>query len=144
MAERIELTSGLREYELYFKDRDATVTIAFNPADTGMAVRLNEFESRVNEKLKGLTDIELDANGMPKDMSFIDNIKLINKSLSEELDRAFGNKISDKVFAFCDPLATIDGKYFVLQFIEQITPVMKRCIERENKALQKHIAGYRK
>lgn len=142
MAERIVLNSGLKEYEIYFEDRDESVTIAFNPSDTGLVVRFQELEDRVNKRLEGLTDIELDENGVPKDLGFVDNIKLVNIALGEELDRAFGNKISEKLFSKCDPLSTRNGEYFILQFIKQITPVVKKDIEKENRALQKHLQGY--
>lgn len=142
MAERIVLNTGLKEYEIYFEDRNESITIAFNPSDTGLVVRFQELEERVNKRLEGLTDIELDENGLPKDLSFVDNIKLVNSALGEELDRAFGNKISDKLFSKCDPLSTKGGEYFIVQFIKQITPVIKKDIEKENKSLQKHLKGY--
>lgn len=144
MAERIILDSGLKEYELYFKDRDKSVIISFNPHDTGLAVRFSQLEERVNKRLEGLTDIELDENGVPKDLSFIDNIKLVNEALAEELDYAFGNKISDKVFSMCDPLSSKSGEYFIIQFVKQITPVVEKDIKKENKAIQKHLRGYSK
>ena len=142
MAEKIVVNSGLKEYEIYFEDRDESVTIAFNPSDTGLVVRFQELEERVNKRLEGLTDVELDENGMPKDLSFVKNIKLVDTALSEELDRAFGNKISDKLFSKCSPLSTRNGEYFIVQFIKQITPVLKKDVEKENKALRKHLKGY--
>ena len=142
MAEKIVVNSGLKEYEIYFEDRNESVTIAFNPADTGLAVRFKDLEPRVNKRLEGLTDIELDADGNPKDLSFTKNIELVNEALSEELDWAFGNKISDKLFSKCDPLSSCNGEYFVVQFIRRMTPVIKADIERENKAIQKHMKGY--
>lgn len=142
MAERIVLNSGLKEYEIYFEDRDESITIAFNPSDTGLAVRFQELEDRVTKRLEGLADVELDEKGMPKDLSFIENIRLVDAALGEELDRAFGNKISEDLFSKCGPLATIGGEYFILQFIKQITPVIKKDIEKENTALKKHLKGY--
>lgn len=144
MVNKITLDTGLKTFEIEFKDRGVTAEIAFNPADPDLALRFSKFQKRVEEKLKGLTDIELNADGTPKDLSFVKNIEEINKIIYQELDLAFGNPISETLFQFCNPMATINGKYFVIQFMEAIAPVIKANVTAEKKKLDKHLSKYAK
>ena len=142
MTNKIVLDTNLKSYEVEFKDRGITTEIRFNPADPDLAVRFSELQDRVSEGLKDLSDIELDENGRAKDMSFVENIKKVDALIRGELDRAFGNEISEIVFQFCSPMASVNGKYFIVQFIEAVSPFIEKSIEDENKALKKHLAKY--
>lgn len=144
MANQITLSTGLQTFEIVFKDRGVTTEIKFNPADTGLATRFKEMQNRITDGLKGLTDIELDENGRAKDLSFVDNIEKIDKLICEEIDRAFGNEISEEVFRFCSPLAITGNEYFILQFIRAVSPVIEENIKSKNKTLNKHLAKYSK
>lgn len=144
MAERYNLNTGLKEFVLYFEDRDEEARIYFNPSDENLAVRFSEMQDRVNEKLKNLTDIELDENGMPKDLGFVENIKEIETLIRDEIDRAFGNKISDTVFKYCHPMAITKGDYFVVQFMKAISPAIEKINKETSKKMNKHLEKYRK
>ena len=142
MAKKIELSTKMETFEIEFKDRGITAEIQFNPADPDLAVRFEEMQKRIEEKLNSLTKIELDENGNAKDLAFVDNIKKVNSLLCDELDRAFGNKISDVVFQFCSPMAITGGEYFIVQFIKAISPVIEKSIKEKNKALNRHLQKY--
>ena len=64
----------------------------------------------------------------------------------EELNKAFDSDVSSVVFKYCSPFAIVDGSYFILNFLEAITPEIKRYIEKANKdaekKMQKHIGKY--
>lgn len=144
MGNKIILDTGLKTFEIEFKDRGFSTEIQFNPADTGLATRFKEMQNRISEGLKDLTDIELDEDGKAKDLSFVDNISKVDNLICDELDRAFGNKISDKIFCFCSPLAITGNEYFILQFIKAISPVIEENIKQKNRALNKHLSKYSK
>lgn len=144
MAEKIKLNSGLKTFEVEFEDRGVTTEISFNPSDPDLAVRFSKFQGNVEEKMKDLKDIELDANGMPKDLSFVENIKEINHIIYDEIDKAFGNPVSEKLFQFCNPMASINGKYFVVQVMEALSPVIKESATSERRKLEKHLNKYKR
>lgn len=142
MSEKIILNSGLKTIEIEFEDRNVTTEIKFNPADPDLALRFSKFQERVDKKISELEEIELNTDGTPKDLSYVKQIEDINDIIYSELDYAFGNKISAQLFQFCNPMASVGGKYFVVSFIEAITPVIQKCAIAEKNALQKHFAKY--
>ena len=144
MDGKIKLDAGIKTFEIEFVDRGVTAEIAFNPSDPDLAVRFSKFQENVDKKLKTLTDIELNEDGTAKDLSFVKNIEEINEVICRELDYALGNEISKTLFQFCNPMAPINGKYFIVQFMEAIAPVIRENIQGEKKALKKHLNKYAK
>ena len=68
--------------------------------------------------------------------------------LKEELDYAFGGSVSAIVFKHCSPFAIVGGEYFVVQYIQAITPEIEKHIKKANadveKRMAKHIDKYKK
>lgn len=143
----MKLSTGKVAFPIEFDNGDKD-TIYFNPSDPNLFIRFAEFESKIRDRLKEVEDFELTENGLPKNEELIENFKLINNIICEELDTAFGNKISDVVFKHCSPLAIVGGEYFIVQFVEALRPE----IEKQNKKAQaenqkktaKHTAKYKK
>lgn len=144
MAKKIILNTNMETVELDFVDRGVVAEIQFDPTDPNLAVRFGEMEERIKTEIQKLPEIELDGDGRPKDTGLIENIKEVNQIIYDEIDRVFGNKISQTVFQFCSPFSVSKGRYFIMQFIEAIAPLIKKSIEEENKALVKHLAKYTK
>lgn len=138
----IKLNTGLKSYDIYFEDRDEYTTVSFNPFDPDLIVRFNEFQTRCEKKLEDVKDIELDADGMPVDDSYVDSIKQTNKIIKDELDIAFGSKISANLFKYCNPMAIVNGDYFVINFIKAIAPILEEEAKAEQKRLAKHTEKY--
>ena len=67
MAEKITLNTNLKTVRLDFADRGATAEIQFDPTDPNLAVRFSEMEGRIKEEISKLPEVELDADGKPKD-----------------------------------------------------------------------------
>lgn len=126
MSEKIVLNSGLKTFEIEFEDRNVTTEIKFNPADPDLALRFSKFQERVDKKINELEGVELNADGTPKDLGYVKQIEDINGIIYSELDYAMGNQISLQLFQFCNPLASVNGKFFVLTFIEALTPIIQR------------------
>ena len=144
MGKKIILNTNLETVQIDFADRGVTAEIQFDPTDPNLAVRFGEMEERIKTEIDKLPTVEVDAEGKPKDLSFVETIKGINQIIYDEIDRVFGNEISQTVFQFCSPFSLSKGKYFVMQFIEAIAPLIRKSIDEENKALNKHLAKYRK
>lgn len=144
MGNKIVLETGLKTYDINFTDRGVTASISFNPADADLAVRFDDFKDRVMDQLKSFDDIELNANGEAKDLGFVEPLRKATQIIKDELDIAFGNAISNTIFQFCSPFALINGKYFVVQVMEAIAPIIRDGIKAESKKLEKHLGKYAK
>lgn len=144
MAKKIELSTKMETFEIEFKDRNTSVEISFNASDPELAVRFDDMRKRIGKKLNNITNIELDEKGNPHKLDEVDIIRKLNKCISDEIDFAFGNKISDKLFQFCSPMAITGNELFVEQFIKAITPVIKETVMKNNRELDKHLAKYTK
>lgn len=142
----ITLNTGREAFDIILDngEEQETVTIYFNPNDPDLSIRMRDFQKKVDERSKDIEDVELDENGKPTDVSAIDNFEKIQKILFEELDKAFNSKISDKIFRQCSPFAITGGTYFVLQFIESITPEIEKRRKKANDRVQKTIDKYKK
>ena len=141
MNNTINLSTGLKTYNLVFSDRDNdTVQISFNPKDVGMLERIKNSENVIIDTVKSAPE-NLEEGS--------ETAKLLRKALSDQLDYIFGYPISDKVFKHCHPLTPDDsGKYFIEKFFDAVTPVIKRDIAAANKAsrarISKHTSKYKK
>ena len=143
----MKLSTGKVAFPIEFDNGDKQ-TIYFNPSDPDLMIRMETVGEKVQEKIKAIEDVELNHEGNPTQISQIEAFEKMQNILKEELDYAFGSAVSEVVFKHCSPFAIIDGKYFVVQFIEAITPEIVKHIKKANadveKRMAKHIDKYRK
>lgn len=143
----MKLSTGKVAFPIEFDNGDKTV-IYFNPNDPDLMIRIKNFEGIVFERIKELDDIDLSNDGTPIHKEKIEIFEKMQNILKEELDRAFGGEISSKIFKYCSPFAIVGGEYFIVQFINAITPEIKMHIEKANaeieKRMSKHLAKYGK
>lgn len=143
----MKLKTGLIAFPIEF-DNGEKDKIYFNPNDPDLFVRFSDFEGRMNDKLSEIEEMDLDNDGMPREKALVEMMRKINQSVYEEIDIAFGNKISDVVFKYCSPFAIVNGEYFLEQFVAVIRPEINKYNEKANlelqKKKQKHIEKYAK
>lgn len=143
----MKLKTGLVAVPIEF-DNGEKDKIYFNPNDPDLFVRFSDFEGRMNDKLSKIEEMDLDNDGMPREKALVEIMRKINQSVYEEIDIAFGNKISDVVFKYCSPFAIVNGEYFLEQFVAVIRPEINKYNEKASlelqKKKQKHIEKYAK
>ena len=143
----MKLKTGLIAFPIEF-DNGEKDKIYFNPNDPDLFIRFADFEDKMNDRLAKIKDVELENDGTPKEMALVEMMRGINNAICEELDIAFGNKISDVVFKYCSPFAIVNGEYFLEQFVMAIRPEISKYNEKANlelqKKKQKHIEKYAK
>lgn len=143
----MKLSTGKVAFPIEFDNGDKQ-NIYFNPNDPDLMIRMKNLYEKVQEKIKGLEDVELTEKGMPTRISQIEIFEKMQNILKEELDFAFGGSVSDVVFKHCSPFAIVGGEYFVVQFIEAITPEIERHIKKANsdveRRMAKHLDKYKK
>lgn len=141
----MKLSTGKLAFPIEFDNGDVQ-NIYFNPNDPDLAIRMKDFQSKVEARTKELEDIKLKNDGTPEDASAIERFREIRNIVCEELDTAFNGDISSVVFKHCSPFAVVNGDYFIMQFIEGIKPEIEKHIRKANAAveqkMQKHIANY--
>lgn len=143
----MKLSTGKVAFPIEFDNGDKQ-NIYFNPNDPDLMIRMKNLETKVSEKIKGLEYIELSNDGTPTQIAQIETFEKMQNILKEELDYAFGGEVSEVVFKHCSPFAIVGGEYFVVQFIQAITPEIEKHIKKANadveKRMAKHIDKYKK
>ena len=137
----MKLKTGLIPFPIEF-DNGAKETIYFNPNDPDLFVRFSNFEKRVEDKLKGISDFDLSTDGTPKNEELLEKFESINKVICEELDVAFASNVSSVVFKYCSPFAIVGGDYFLIQFVKAIRPEIEKHNKKANADLQKKMAKH--
>lgn len=143
----MKLSTGKVAFPIEFDNGDKQA-IYFNPNDPDLMVRMKNLDEKIKSKVDEIGDVDLDEEGKPTQIHQIERFEKMQKILKEELDFAFGGSISDIVFKHCSPFAIVDGQYFVVQFVEAITPEIEKHIKKSNaeveKRISKHIDKYKK
>ena len=143
----MKLSTGKVAFPIEFDNGDKQ-TIYFNPNDPDLMIRMKSLDEKVQDKINGLEDVELNEEGKPTQISQIETFEKMQNILKEELDYAFGCSVSAIVFKHCSPFAIVGGEYFVVQFIQAITPEIEKHIKKANadveKRMAKHIDKYKK
>ena len=143
----MKLSTGKVAFPIEFDNGDKQ-NIYFNPNDPDLMIRMKNLDKKVQEKIDGLEDVELTEEGKPTQISQIETFEKMQNILKEELDYAFGGSVSEVVFKHCSPFAIVGGEYFVVQFIQEITPEIEKHIKKANsdveKRMAKHIDKYKK
>ena len=137
----MKLSTGTVAFPIAFDNGDKDC-IYFNPNDPDLFVRFSNFEKRVEDKLKGISDFDLSVDGTPKNEELLEKFESINKVICEELDVAFASNVSDIVFKYCSPFAIVGGEYFLIQFVQAIRPEIEKHNKKANADLQKKMAKH--
>lgn len=141
----MKLSTGKIAFPIEFDNGDKQ-NIYFNPNDPDLAIRMKDFQSKVESRTKDLEDLRLKQDGTPEDVEAIEKFRQIRNILCEELDVAFNGDISSVVFKHCSPFAIVDGDYFIMQFLAAIKPEIEKQVQKANASIeqkmQKHIGQY--
>jgi len=151
-APEMKFDTGIKKIPITFTDRGKQDFISFNPTDMNLPIRLKKAEDRINERLKEYQDVEFKPDGTPEDAKYIDALEDITNVVYEEIDHAFNGDVSEVVFRYCSPLSIVNGKYYVMAFIEQIGEVIEYYAKEEaetgakqaNENMNKYLGKYGK
>lgn len=143
----MKLSTGKVAFPIEFDNGDKDC-IYFNPNDPNLFIRLKDFETKTKERLESCGDFNLKNDGQPEMEEQIEQFRKVQNIIFEELDVAFNGEVSSVVFKHCSPFAIINGDFFIMQFIDAITPEIEKHIKKASGEvsanLEKHIAKYKK
>lgn len=142
----ISVDSNLEKFTLVFKDRKgAAVDIYFDPCDFDMIARFgdakNNIESELSKMESELSEFkEEDEKDTDKAAELI---KKTNDIIYSEVDKIFGNNISEEVFKYCSPLSlNSSGVTFIERFFNAVLPVISDRCSAAKKASDERIARH--
>lgn len=137
----ISLNTGKIKFPIEFDNGEKTA-IYFNPNDPSLPIRLKDFEKLLAEKIDNIEDIRLTLEGTPEKIDQVEIFRNMQNVVFEELNTAFDSDISSVVFKHCSPFAWVDGEYFIVQFINALTPEIEKHIKKATEKMSKHLKKY--
>ena len=134
----LKIDRGLKSYEV--KDLDDTLlgTIYVNPADFGIAARLEEAHRAIQRLADGLAS-DADAD--------VDKITEADKLIKEQVNYIFGSDASSVFFKGVSALALLpDGSMVFEKVLQAAVPIIEDAVGKAIKAsqmrVQKHAGAY--
>lgn len=134
----LKIDRGLKSYEV--KDIDGTLlgTIYVNPADFGIAARLEEARRAIQQLADGLAS-DADAD--------VDKIIEADKLIKEQVNYIFGSDASSVFFKGVSALALLpDGSMVFEKVLQAAVPIIEDAVGKAIKAsqmrVQKHAGAY--
>lgn len=134
----LKIDRGLKSYEV--KDIDDTLlgTIYVNPADFGIAARLEEARRAIQQLADGLA-ADADAD--------VDKIIEADKLIREQINYIFGSDASSVFFKGVSALALLpDGTMVFEKALQAAVPIIEDAVGKAIKAsqmrVQKHTSAY--
>ena len=134
----LKIDRGLKSYEV--KDIDGTLlgTIYVNPADFGIAARLEEARRAIQQLADGLAS-DTDAD--------VDKIIEVDKLIREQVNYIFGSDASSVFFKGVSALALLpDGSMVFEKVLQAAVPIIEDAVGKAIKAsqmrVQKHAGAY--
>lgn len=132
----LKIDRGLKSYEV--KDIDGTLlgTLYVNPADIGIAARLEEARRAIQQLADGLA---ADAG--------VDQIIEADKLIREQINYIFGSDASSVFFKGVSALALLpDGTMVFEKALQAAAPIIEdavgKAVKASQKRVQKHAGAY--
>ena len=141
MANIINVSTGLKTYDIADMSGNILCSFSFNPADVDIVERydkaMTEFESRIKDIKNSETE------------SFVDQSKKLKKLAYDMVDEIFNADIASKFFSIMSPLTPMeDGTLFLEDVIVKIGKVIEKevgaRVKKADLKISKHTAKYRK
>ena len=127
----LKIDRGLKSYEV--KDIDGTLlgTLYVNPADIGIAARLEEARRAIQQLADGLA-ADADAG--------VDQIIEVDKLIREQINYIFGSDASSVFFKGVSALALLpDGTMVFEKALQAAVPIIEDAVGKAVKASQKRV-----
>lgn len=137
----MKLSTGKIAFPITIDD-NSTEYIYVNPQDPNLMFRLKALQGNLLEKIKQFDDVELTPEGKPATDSFVETFEKIQNIFFEEIDNAFGSKVSKVAFKYCSPFAIVEGldvkfcEVFIREFISEIENEIRK--RNSNKYAKKY------
>lgn len=141
MANIINVSTGLKTYDIADMDGNILCSFSFNPADVDIVERYDKAMADFESKIKDIKNSETE--------SFVDQSKKMKKLAYDMVDEIFNADIASKFFSIMSPLTPMeDGTLFLEDVITKIGKVIEKevgaRVKKADLKISKHTAKYRK
>lgn len=141
MENIINVSTGLKTYDIADMDGNILCSFSFNPADVDIVERYDKAMADFESKIKDIKNSETE--------SFIDQSKKMKKLAYDMVDEIFNADIASKFFSIMSPLTPMeDGTLFLEDVITKIGKVIEKevgaRVKKADLKISKHTAKYRK
>lgn len=141
MANIINVSTGLKTYDIADMDGNILCSFSFNPADVDIVERYDKAMAEFESKIKDIKNSETE--------SFVDQSKKMKKLAYDMVDEIFNADIASKFFSIMSPLTPMeDGTLFLEDVIVKIGKVIEKevgaRVKKADLKISKHTAKYRK
>ncbi len=132
----LTLDRGLKRYDIMDADGTPLGTVYVNPADLGIAARLDEARQIVQALADGLGE-DVDA----------EKIRDVDRQIKEQVDYIFGSEASAVFFKGTSALALCeDGALLLEKVFNAFAPIIEDAVgdamKASEKRMKKHTAAY--
>lgn len=158
----LNLNTGVKPIDINFGEIGKG-RIYYNPDDTNFFKNLLSLQENIKKRIDDLKseDFDIDEFGNPimsdetdfsnlsdeekqdylnKMQWKLDVIDKTNKIFYEEIDKVFIGNASEVIFKYCNPLALIDGEFYISQFFGNLGKELKKVAnQKQRKPISKHI-----
>lgn len=146
----IILHKGVYE-EIRIKDHTGKILseFSFNPSDTGLVERYNEFSDGFEELRKSINEYETNSNGKSDFEKTNEQLKKINTVIYEKMDKFLNANAAEDIFKVMGPLSPLpSGDYYFTFILEQILKKIENAtgarMQKIDMKIRKHTEKYRK
>ena len=139
--------NGDPERVIYIQASDFNIQLRARQAREKISGLLEEIDKKKPGNEAEFADFleEIDKKKPGNEAEFADFLEEIDKKVREQINHIFNYDVSQPVFGLCSPLMSLkNGKCYVEEFLEAITPVIEDIAKKAAKASEKRIAKHTK
>lgn len=141
MANIINVSTGLKTYDIADMSGNKLSSFSFNPADVDIVERYEKFMSEFEYKIGNIQSLE--------EESVIEKYKKMKELAYDMIDGIFNADVSSKFFSIMSPFTIMeDGRSFLEVAITAIGKVIENevgiRVKKADLKISKHTAKYRK
>ena len=133
--EKLNINLGYKEYTI---NDDENAVIRINTTDFGLINRLNTMRENAVAIIKGLDAVKQSES----ESAVLSAIDEAGEKVQALIDEVFGAGTSSIVFGGINCLSFAGGQPVALNFLDAIIPIIKKDLEKEQKASGKRIQKY--
>ena len=133
--EKLNFNLGYKEYTI---NDDENAVIRINTTDFGLINRLNTMRENAVAIIKGLDAVKQSES----ESAVLSAIDEAGEKVQALIDEVFGAGTSSIVFGGINCLSFAGGQPVALNFLDAIIPIIKKDLEKEQKASGKRIQKY--
>lgn len=158
----LNVNTGVKPIDINFGEIGSG-RIYYNPDDTSFFKNLLNLQENIKKRIDELKseDFDIDEFGNPimsDEIDFsnlsdeekqdylnkmqwkLDIVDKTNKIFYEEINKVFIGNASEVIFKYCNPLALIDGEFYISQFFGSLGKELKKIAnQKQKKPISKHV-----